>query len=97
MQAGRPPDLEVIDVLGLGITAQLVGDALQRLLCLHACDGVVEVLDVLGLAWAVVGGDHSKTRPPGKLLRSGNSHRAIEVAMQLGLLPAEIRRRYVSE
>src|SRR5438309_3024328 len=97
MQAGRPPRLQVVDVLRRRVDAQLVRNTFEGARGLHHRDGVVEVLDVLGLAGAVVGRDHPEPSTARKLLRGGYSHRAVEVAVQLGLLPAEIRRRYVSE
>jgi len=97
VQAGRPAHLEVVDVLGRGIDAQLERDPFERFLGLHHGDCGLEVLDVLGLAGAIVGRDHAKPLIARKLLRGGDTHRTVEVRMQLGFLPAEIRRGYVSE
>jgi hypothetical protein len=62
MQSRRPADLQVIDVLGGGVHAQLVRGPFQRRLGLEDGDGVVEVADVLGLGGAVVGCDQAQRR-----------------------------------
>jgi hypothetical protein len=54
VQAWRPPHLEVIDILGRRVDAQLERDTLQRGGGLENGDGIVEVGDVGGLRWAVV-------------------------------------------
>jgi len=97
VQPWRPPHLEVVDVLGRGIDAKLVCDALESFLGLHYSNCRVEVLDVLGLAGAVVRGDHGKPAFAGQLFGGRGTHRTIQMRMQLGFLPAEIRRGYVSE
>ena len=99
VQSRRPAHLEVVDVLGGGIDAQLQRDPFERFLGLHQGDRGLEVLDVLGLAGAVVGRDHPKPSPARQLLRGGDAYGTVEMRMQLGFLPAEIRRvgDYVSE
>jgi hypothetical protein len=62
VQSRRPADLQVVDVLGGGVRAQLVGGAFQRRLGLEDGDRVVEVADVLGLGGAVVRCDQAQRR-----------------------------------
>src|SRR5438046_10722767 len=91
MEAWRPADLEVVDVLGGRIEAQLERDPLQRLFGLHDLDRRLEVADVLDLARAVVGRDHPQAGATGQFLRGQDAHSAVEVQIQRGRLPATTR------
>ena len=96
VQPRCPAHLEVVDVLPRRVVAQLARDAFERLFGLHHRNCRLEVGDVLGLAGTVLGRDHAKPLPARELLRRGHAHGSIEVRVQLGLLPAEVRRiRYV--
>ena len=95
VQSRCPPHLEVVDVFGSGVLAQLPRDALESGFGLHHRDRVVEVRDVLGLAVTVVGRDHPKALPSGQVLRRGQAYCSIQVRVQLGFLPAEESRLYV--
>ena len=93
MQPRRPAYLEVVDVLGRGVNAELIRGALQRLGRLQDRECVVEVRDVSRLRGAVVGGCQAK-RPgqvqalaPGQVFRRGGPNRTVEVTVQLGLQP----------
>src|SRR5229473_2394533 len=91
VQSWGPADLEVVDVLRGRIHAQLVCDALERGLRLHDSDRGVEILDVVGLAGAIVRSDHPKSLLARQLFGSRDAHRAVKMRVKLGLLPAEIR------
>ena len=82
-----PSQAEYIKYFDDAITVMQTEEALERIAYELCVDSAAENIDYLEVRWA----------PRLHLLRGGNAHRTIEVAVQLGFLPAEVRRRYVSE
>jgi len=90
VQPGRPAHLEVVDVLGRRVDADLIGDALERRLRLHHGDRVVEIADVLGLRRAVVRRDHPGRAAEVPQLGGGrNANSTVEMTVQLRLAPRQ--------
>src|SRR5712692_8664085 len=93
VQERRPADLQVVDPLGGGIGAQLVGRPLQRRLRLQDRDHGFEVGDVGGLGGTVGRGHQAQGAGEiepllgGQLLRGGGPDRTVEMTVQLGLTP----------
>src|SRR5438093_991876 len=88
VQPGCPAHLEVVDVLGRRVDADLVRDALERRLRLHHSDRVVEIADVVGLGRAVVRRRHPGRAAEVPQLGGGrHAHGTVELAVQLRLAP----------
>ncbi|MEA2655181.1 MAG: hypothetical protein QOI23_546, partial [Chloroflexota bacterium] len=102
MKPRCPSDLEVIDVLGRRVKAELESCTLQRCGSLKHRYRVIEIGDVSGLRRTVLR-CHQAQRPSEiesllccELLGSRGAHRTIEVTVQLSLLPGLVL-AYVSE